>query len=67
MFNRFGHINDQLREVAAAKSEIDYKGPIFLGFAVRQIENIEALLHFCSQILAIPKSMRRLNGIQLLF
>ena len=36
MFRRLGYISDQLYEVEFAKSEIEHKGPIILGFFIMQ-------------------------------
>ena len=38
MFKRLGHINDQIHEVELAKSEIEHKAPIIVGFFLHYAE-----------------------------
>ena len=49
IFKRLGQINDQLYEVQLAKTEIEHKGPIIVGFFVLQYSKLRMLeLHYYS-------------------
>ena len=43
MFKKLGHINDQVYDVEPAKSEIEHKEPIIVGFFILQYANLRML------------------------
>ena len=66
MFKRLGHINDQQYEVELAKSEIEHKETIIVGFFILQYAKLrmtELYYNFFSQNFLIRTSTRRWKWI----